>query len=93
MHVCWKDKPDERPFFSDLKIEFGTLLSNATEEYGYLDIRKPNDGQYFQQVSNDSGDTQQSGRHREESIASNDADRQSEVDAPTSTSYESVIKY
>uniref|UniRef100_A0A914V1C6 Protein kinase domain-containing protein n=1 Tax=Plectus sambesii TaxID=2011161 RepID=A0A914V1C6_9BILA len=46
MQECWKDKPDERPFFSDLKMEFSTLLSCATEEYGYLDIGQPSDGQY-----------------------------------------------
>uniref|UniRef100_A0A914V2D8 Protein kinase domain-containing protein n=1 Tax=Plectus sambesii TaxID=2011161 RepID=A0A914V2D8_9BILA len=33
MQECWKDKPDERPFFSDLKMKLGTLLSYATEEY------------------------------------------------------------
>uniref|UniRef100_A0A914VJA9 Protein kinase domain-containing protein n=1 Tax=Plectus sambesii TaxID=2011161 RepID=A0A914VJA9_9BILA len=63
MQECWKENPDERPFFSDLKMELGTLLSYATEEYGYLDTRKQSHGQYYRQNSIDSGSTMQSERH------------------------------
>uniref|UniRef100_A0A914VA04 Protein kinase domain-containing protein n=1 Tax=Plectus sambesii TaxID=2011161 RepID=A0A914VA04_9BILA len=89
MQECWKEKPAERPSFSDLKMEFGTLLSYATEEYGYLDMRKPSDNQYCRLISNDSSSTEQSERPPEESTAPNDPDLQSKIDAAIGTSYES----
>uniref|UniRef100_A0A914UJ95 Protein kinase domain-containing protein n=1 Tax=Plectus sambesii TaxID=2011161 RepID=A0A914UJ95_9BILA len=92
MQECWKDKPDERPFFSDLKMEFSTLLSCATEEYGYLDIRQPSDGQYYRQVSNGSTSTEQSERDLAESTLPNNADLKSLQDTTTGTSCESDIE-
>uniref|UniRef100_A0A914UTA2 Uncharacterized protein n=1 Tax=Plectus sambesii TaxID=2011161 RepID=A0A914UTA2_9BILA len=89
MQECWKEKPDERPFFSDLKMKLGTLLSYATIEYGYLDTGRPRGGQYYRQVSNDSGSTEQSERYPEESTAPNDANLKSVVEADNGTSYES----
>ena len=92
MQECWKEKPDERPFFSDLRMEFGTLLSYATEEYGYLDIGKPSAGQYCRQVSTGSGSTEQSESHPEEPNAPIGSVIQSEVDAATEASYKSDVK-
>ena len=92
MQECWKDKPDERPFFSDLKMELGTLLSYATEEYGYLDIRKPSGDLYYQLLPNDSGSTEEAERHPGESSALNNADLKS-VYATTGASCKSDIKY
>uniref|UniRef100_A0A914WLP0 Protein kinase domain-containing protein n=1 Tax=Plectus sambesii TaxID=2011161 RepID=A0A914WLP0_9BILA len=92
MQACWKDKPDERPFFSDLKMEFGSLLSYATEEYGYLDIRRPSGGQYYQLLPNDSSSTEQPERHPEESSASNETEPKSQVDAGTRASLDSDAK-
>uniref|UniRef100_A0A914WT96 Uncharacterized protein n=1 Tax=Plectus sambesii TaxID=2011161 RepID=A0A914WT96_9BILA len=92
MQECWKDKPDERPLFSDLKMEFDTLLSYATEEYEYLDIGKPSDGQYYQQISSDSGSTEQSESHPGESTAPINTERKSKVDASTGASLKSDAK-
>uniref|UniRef100_A0A914VUW2 Protein kinase domain-containing protein n=1 Tax=Plectus sambesii TaxID=2011161 RepID=A0A914VUW2_9BILA len=92
MQECWNDKPDERPFFSDLKMKLGTLLSYATEEYGYLDTGRPRGGQYYRQVSNDSGSTEQSESHPEESTAPNATDLKSVVEAGSGTSYKSDTK-
>uniref|UniRef100_A0A914W0I2 Protein kinase domain-containing protein n=1 Tax=Plectus sambesii TaxID=2011161 RepID=A0A914W0I2_9BILA len=89
MQECWKDKPDERPLFSDLKIKLGTLLSYATEEYGYLDTGKPKGGQYYRQVSNGSGSTEKSEGHPKESTTPNDTNLKSVVEAGSGTSYES----
>jgi hypothetical protein len=50
MQECWNALPEDRPQFSDLKNKLGSLLSYATEEYGYLDIRKSNGGKYYQMV-------------------------------------------
>uniref|UniRef100_A0A914VUZ4 Uncharacterized protein n=1 Tax=Plectus sambesii TaxID=2011161 RepID=A0A914VUZ4_9BILA len=89
MQECWKDNPDERPFFSDLKMKLGTLLSYATEEYGYLDTGRPRGGQYYRQVSNGSGSTEQSERHPDESAAPNGSVIHAEVNTATGTSSES----
>uniref|UniRef100_A0A914VBH8 Protein kinase domain-containing protein n=1 Tax=Plectus sambesii TaxID=2011161 RepID=A0A914VBH8_9BILA len=92
MQDCWKEKPDERPFFSDLKMELGTLLSYATKEYGYLDMRKPSGGNYYPLLLNDSGSAEQSESHPEKSTAPNETDLISVIDAATGASIESHIK-
>uniref|UniRef100_A0A914WN79 Protein kinase domain-containing protein n=1 Tax=Plectus sambesii TaxID=2011161 RepID=A0A914WN79_9BILA len=92
MQECWKDKPNERPSFSDLKMKLGTLLSSATEEYGYLDTGKASGAQYYRQVSTESGSTEHSEGHPEESATPNDTDIISVVEAASETSYESDTK-
>lgn len=52
MQECWKAKPEDRPLFTNLKTKFATLLSFATEEYGYLDMRKTSSGHYIPLISN-----------------------------------------
>ena len=37
MLKCWKESPDDRPNFVDLRTEFTTLLESEACNYGYLD--------------------------------------------------------
>lgn len=92
MRKCWKENPDERPSFSDLKMELGTVLSYATEEYGYLDFIRPSVDQCYKRISTDNGNTELPERHSGEPTASHDAHRNFVIDAAIGASHENGMK-
>lgn len=43
MQRTWRDEPEKRPHFQEILTQLTLFLERATEEYGYIQLRSPED--------------------------------------------------